>query len=279
MQNHLLKYKNWLAESETPETYNLTQEDIDYIQNNCKVLSVLKKSGLSEGIFKHLNSRDYFYAKISTKDLEKYIKLLEKTEIEFVPSYFEETNNIIIHFTRDRKLEIGKHTSDILDSGSLSHRGNTREFKVKWSADSRDQVLEVVNQSIEEIIKEIKKVRVMIQVGKKNIPDSLKPTMKKRILENYRSVVDSFFYEGKLPELEETNIGWVIAEIYASDKTILNTISDIEDRETLDSIIRSLEKMEETDIVKIVKAYVRSSKYMSFGIRRKMMGWRCWLKF
>jgi len=262
MQNHLLKYKNWLAESETPETYNLTQEDIDYIQNNCKVLSVLKKSGLSDGIFKHSNSRDYFYVKISTKDLEKYINLLEKTEIEFVPSYFEETNNIRIDFIRDRKLEIGKHTSDILDSGSLSPRGNIREFKVKWSADSRDQVLEVVNQSIEEIIKEIKKVRVMIQVGKKNIPDSLKPTMKKRILENYRSVVDSFFYEGKLPELEETNIGWVIAEIYSSDKTILNTISDIEDKDTLDSIINSLEKMEETDIVKVVKAYVRSSRIL-----------------
>jgi hypothetical protein len=102
----------------------------------------------------------------------------------------------------------------------------------------------------------------MIQVGRKNIPDSLKPVMKKRILENYRNVVDSFFYEGKLPELGETNIGWIIAEIYASDKTILNTISDIEDKETLDSIIRSLEKMDETDVVKIIKAYVRTSRIL-----------------
>jgi hypothetical protein len=262
MQNHLLKYKNWLSESETPEVYALTQEDIDYIQDNCKVLSVLKKSDLSEGISKHSNRYDYFYVKISTKDLEKYFNLLEKTEIEFVPSYFEETENIRIDFSRDNKLESGKHTSDILDSGSLSNRGKLREFKIKWNIDSRDQMLDIVNKSLDEIIKEIKKVRVMIQVGRKNIPDSLKPVMKKRILENYRNVVDSFFYEGKLPELGETNIGWIIAEIYASDKTILNTISDIEDKETLDSIIRSLEKMDETDVVKIIKAYVRTSRIL-----------------
>jgi hypothetical protein len=260
MQNHLLKYKNWLSESETPETYKLTQEDIDYIQDNCKVLSVLKKSELTQGLDK--NSDYYIYADISTKDLEKYISLLEKTEIEFVPGYFEETSKIKIAFYRDLKLEKGKHTSDILDSEALSHKGNSRVFKIKFNIDSRDQMLAIVNKSIEEIIKEIKKVRVMIQIGRKNIPDSIKPIMKKRILENYRNVVDSFFYEGKLPELEETNIGWIIAEIYASDKTVLSTISDIEDKDTLDSIIGSLEKMEETDVVKVISAYLRSSRIL-----------------
>ncbi len=260
MQNHLLKYKNWLIESETPEAYKLTQEDIDYIQDNCKVLKALKKSELTSGL--HKNSDHYIYAEISTEDLEKYASLLEKTEIEFIPGYFEETSKIKLSFYRDRKLGNGEHTSDILGFESLSHKLNSREFKVNFNADSRDQMLKIVNQSIEEIIKEIKKVRVMIQIGKKNIPDSIKPAMKKRILENYRNVVDSFFYEGKLPDLEETNIGWIIAEIYSLDKTILNTISDIEDKDTLDSIINSLEKMEETEIVKIIKAYVRSSRIL-----------------
>ena len=260
MQNRLLKYKDWISESEKPEDYKITQEDIDYINNNCKVLSVLKKSELTKGLQK--NSDRYIYVDISIKDLEKYAGLLEKAEIEFVPGYFEETDRIRIAFYRDSKLGMGKHTSDILDSGSLSSKNNLREFSVKWNADSRDQILDIVNKSIEETIKEIKKVRVMVQVGKKKIPDSLKPTMKKRILENYKNVVDSFFYKGELPESGESNIGWIIAEIYASDKTILSTISDIEDVETLDSIIGSLEKMEETDVVKVIKAYVRSSRIL-----------------
>jgi hypothetical protein len=102
----------------------------------------------------------------------------------------------------------------------------------------------------------------MVQVGKKNLPDSLKPSLKKKVLESYKNAVDSFFYKGESPESTGENLGSIIAEIYASDKTILSTISDIEDRDTLDSIIRGLEKMEETDVVKVIRAYLRSSRIL-----------------
>lgn len=257
MQNHLMKYKDWLSESENPEVYELSQDDIDYINNNCKVLKELKKSELSKGL--HKNSNYYIYAEISTKDLEKYVSLLEKVEVEFVPGYFEETNKIKISFYRDKKMENGKYLLDIFDAESLSHKVNARNFQIKWNADNKDQMLDIVNKSVEEIINEIKKVRVMIQVGKKILPDSLKPTMKKKMLENYRNVVDSFFYKGELPESGESDLGWIIAEIYSSDKTVLDTISDIKDRETLESILKALEKMGETEVIKIIKAYIRTS--------------------
>ena len=89
-----------------------------------------------------------------------------------------------------------------------------------------------------------------------------KPILKKKVLESYKNAVDSFFYKGEVPESIGEDLGSIIAEIYASDKTILSTISDIEDRDTLDSIIRGLEKMEETDILKVIKAYLRSARIL-----------------
>jgi hypothetical protein len=167
-----------------------------------------------------------------------------------------------ITFARDKKMDNGKYLLDILGSESSSHKSKFREFHIDWNANNKDQVVTIVNKAIEEVIDEIKKVRVMVQIGKKNLPDSLKPILKKKVLENYRNAVDSFFYKGEVPESIGEDLGSIIAEIYASDKTILNTISDIEDRDTLDSIIKGLEKMEETDILKVIKAYLRSSRIL-----------------
>lgn len=260
MQNPLLKYKNWLLESETPEEYKLTSEDIDYIQDNCKIAEGLKKADLSKGFFQHAYSHK-FAIDILAESLKEYFDALEKAEIEFIPHYFE-TSKMRITFTRDKKMDNGKYMLDILGSESSSHKSKFREFNISWNANSKDQVVTIVNKAIEEVIYEIKKVRVMVQIGKKNLPDSLKPTLKKKVLESYRNAVDSFFYKGEVPESIGEDLGSIIAEIYASDKTILNTISDIEDEGTLNSIIKGLEKMQETDVVKVVKAYLRSARIL-----------------
>ena len=260
MQKHLLKYKNWLSESETPEEYKVTKEDIEYIQKNCKIAEELKKEGLSTGFSTHVYSNK-FAIDISAGSLKEYFDALEKAEIEFIPHYFE-TSKMRITFTRDKKMDSGKYQLDILGSESSSHKNKFREFNVDWNADNKDQVVTIVNKAIEEVIDEIKKVRVMVQVGKKNLPDSLKPTLKKKVLESYKNAVDSFFYKGEVPESFGEDLGSIIAEIYASDKTILNTIADIEDRDTLDSIINGLEKMQETDVVKVIRAYLRSSRIL-----------------
>jgi hypothetical protein len=260
MQKHLLKYKNWLSESETPEEYKITKDDIEYIQKNCKIAGNLKKEGLSTGFSQYAHSNQ-FSIDILTEPLKKYFDVLEKAEIEFVPHYFE-TSKMRITFARDKKMDNGKYHLDILGSESASHKNKFREFNIDWNTDSNDQVVTIVNKVLEEVIDEIKKVRVMVQVGKKNLPDSLKPILKKKVLESYKNAVDSFFYKGEVPESIGEDLGSIIAEIYASDKTILSTISDIEDRDTLDSIIRGLEKMEETDILKVIKAYLRSARIL-----------------
>ena len=260
MQNPLLKYKNWLLESESPEEYKITQDDFEYILKNCKIAENLKKEGLSTGFFQHVYSHK-FAIDILAGSLKEYFDALEKSEIEFVPHYFE-TSKMRITFVRDKKMDSGKYLLDILGSESSSHKAKFREFHIDFNADNKDQVVTIVNKVFEEIIGEIKKVRVMVQVGKKNLPDSLKPILKKKVLESYKNAVDSFFYKGEVPESIGEDLGSIIAEIYASDKTILNTISDIEDRDTLDSIIKGLEKMEETDILKVIKAYLRSARIL-----------------
>lgn len=260
MQNPILKYKNWLSESETPEEYKVTRGDLEYIQENCKVAEVLKKERLSTGFFQHAYAHK-FAIDVLAESLKEYFDTLEKAEIEFIPHYFE-TSKMRITFTRDKKMDNGKYLLDILGSESSSHKAKFREFHIDWNADSKEQLVTIVNKAIEEVIDEIKKVRLMVQVGKKNLPDSLKPTLKKKVLESYKNVVDSFFYKGEVPESVGEDLGSIIAEIYASDKTILNTISDIEDEGTLNSIIKGLEKMQETDVVKVVKAYLRSARIL-----------------
>jgi hypothetical protein len=260
MQNSLLKYKNWLSESETPDEYRVTEDDLEYIQKNCKIAEGLKEKGLSTAFSSNVYAHK-FSIDILAGSLKEYFDALEKSEIEFIPHYFE-TSKMRITFVRDKKMDNGKYLMDIIESESSSHKARFREFHIDFNADNKDQVVTIVNKAIEEVIGEIKKVRVMVQVGKKNLPDSLKPSLKKKVLESYKNAVDSFFYKGESPESMGENLGSIIAEIYASDKTILSTISDIEDRDTLDSIIRGLEKMEETDVVKVIRAYLRSSRIL-----------------
>jgi hypothetical protein len=263
MQNHLLKYKDWISESETPAEFKMSGEDIEYIQDNCKIAENLKKAELSAGFFQNVYSHK-FSIDILAGSLKEYFDALEKAEIEFVPHYFE-TSKMRITFARDKKMDSGKYLLDILGSESSSHKSKFREFHIDWNADNKDQVVTIVNKAIEEVIGEIKKVRVMVQVGKKNLPDSLKPILKKKVLDNYKNVVDSFFYKQEIPEDSNTDLGSIIAEIYASDKTILNTISDIENDEMLDSIVKALEKMDETEAIKVIKAYLRSTKILKFA--------------
>ena len=260
MHNHLLKYKNWLSESESPEEYKVTKEDLEYIQKNSKIAGDLKEKGLSTGFSQNVYAHK-FSIDILAGSLKEYFDALEKSEIEFVPHYFE-TSKMRITFVRDKKMGNGKYQLDTIGSESESHKNKFREFNIDFNADNKDQVVTIVNKALEEVIGEIKKVRVMVQVGKKNLPDSLKPILKKKVLESYKNAVDSFFYKGEVPESIGEDLGSIIAEIYASDKTILSTISDIEDEDTLDSIIRGLEKMQETDVVKVIKAYLRSSRIL-----------------
>ena len=259
MQKRTLRYSEWVSESEIPEAYKVTQEDLDEVTKNCKITEVLEKTGHTPGL-RYVNSHR-FVLEISTTSLKKYFDLLEKSDIEFIPHYFDKSP-MKINFVYDKKIGDGKYYVDHIKSERESRKQGPRLFEVSFSANDKDQLSKLVNDALEEIASDIKKVRVMIQVGKKDLPESLRPKLKKKVLDEYREIVDSFFYKGESTELEKSGIGEILADLYASDKTLLDTISDIENKETLDSIIKSLEKMEETDLVKVIKAYLRSSRIL-----------------
>lgn len=259
MQSRTLRYKEWISESGNIESYKITQEDLDEITASCKITEILKKSGFTPGL-RHVNSIR-FVLEIETVTLKEYFEILEKSDIEFIPHYFDKSP-MKINFVYDKKIGDGKYYIDHIKSEKESRKQGPRLFEVSFSTNDKDQLSKLVDDALEEIVSDIKKVRVMIQVGKKDLPESLRPKLKKKVLDEYREIVDSFFYKGESPELEKSGIGEILADLYASDKTLLDTISDIENKETLDSIIKSLEKMEETDLVKVIKAYLRSSRIL-----------------
>jgi hypothetical protein len=251
------KYKNWLTESEKVEKYKPTPDELKSLTDSNPVSSALKKANLTKG-FVEQGYTGGFSLSIDIASIREYGKILDDIDIEMVPDYFNSKIIDISYRNAGDRVQDGKYQIDHVDTGS--QRRITRVIPVLYNVDSFDKLSKIVSDSIEEIIAELKKVRIIVQIDKKEIPADLKTPIKNKAKETYKKVVDQFFYEGKKPDLEDIDLGEMIAGVYASNKSVLDTISSIENEDVIDSIIKSLEKMKETDLIKVLKSYLKSTR-------------------
>lgn len=265
MEN-LRQYRTWLSESELNEKYFPTKEELEVINNRCKYIKDVKAKNLSDGL---VEPDGRFFAKtnityvVDVSALTEYVKVMDDLEIEIVPDYFTTPQMSFLFRSFPNKVDAGKYETDSWDSEIDKYKNKkTREFVIRYHAENADQFEKIVNSALDEIIGDIKKVRVVIQIRRKDLPDSLKAVVKNKALERYRESVDNLFYNGQKPEIEDIGIGEIIAEIYSEDKTIIDTISDIENEDLLDSILKSLDKMKESVTAKTIRAYLRSSRIL-----------------
>ena len=254
----LHRFKDWISESETSEDddfYFPADQDLAYINSHCSTLSELVKSGLSKGVELASIGTAHFIT-IDTESLVKYVNILDSIDVEMLPEVFKGNDiRITLLHSKDPK-ELGKY--------SLSEIGgkNRLSFNLTLRAKSRENFIKIVEDGMSEIIEDLKKVRFIIQVKRNLISSELKSELKKKVLEDYKSVIDDFFYKGETPELEKYNIGKLIASLYATDKKVLDTVRDITDEKVIDSIIKSLEAEDEDETVKLIKSVLKSERIL-----------------
>ena len=247
------KYKNWLAESEKVEKYRPTEEELKTLTDSNPVSSVLKSANLSKG-FSGERYMSGFSLIIDIKSINEYVKILDDIDIEMVPDYFNAGEIEISYRNAGDKVPEDKYRID------HAEQRVKRLIPVLYNTDNFTQISKIVSDSIEEIISDFKKVRVIVQIDKKEIPAELKTPIKNRAKENYKKMIDQFFYEGKKPDLEHVDLGEMIAGVYASNKSVLDTIASIDDDVVIKSIITSLEKMDQNNLVRILKSYLTSTR-------------------
>lgn len=251
------KYKNWLIESEKVEKYRPTEDELKTLTDSNPVSSTLKSANLSKG-FSGERYMSGFSLIIDIKSIREYVKILDDIDIEMVPDYFNAGEIEISYRNVGDRIPEDKYQIDHIDTDS--QRKAKRLIPVLYNTDNFTQMSNIVSDSIEEIIGEFKKVRVIVQIDKKEIPAELKTPIKNRAKENYKKVIDQFFYEGEKPDLAHIDLGEMIAGVYASNKSVLDTIASIDDDEVIKSIITSLEKMDQNNLVRILKSYLTSTR-------------------
>ena len=255
------KYKSWLTESEGETKYLPSEEELKSLNSSNKVLKSLIASKLSAGLETHGgHGRNPIRAKVvlETESLKEYSKILDDIDIEMVPDYFNH-DKITLYYSEDDSLNQGKF--EIAHPvGAPGHTISKNSIRINYKAENFKQFKDIVDNSLDELVKDLKTIRIMVQLTKKDIPNDLKTVVKNKAKENYRNVVDKFFYNGEKPDLEDVGIGEMIADVYASNKSILDTIAEIENEDILDAIIKSLEKMDENDLIKVLKSYLKSTR-------------------
>lgn len=253
----LHRFKDWISESESldDDFYFPEDQDLQYINSHCSTLTEMVKSGLSKGVELSSYPTSHFI-EIKVESIIKYIKILDSIDVEMLPEVFNgnEIKINIIH-SKDPK-ELGKY--DLRDTSNKIKL----TFNLSLRAKSRENFIKIIEEAMSEIIDDLKKVRFIIQVKRNLISPELKTELKKKVLEDYKAVIDDFFYKGEKPELEKYSIGKLIASLYATDKKVLDTVRDITDEKVIDSIIKSLEAEDEDETVKLIKSVLKSERIL-----------------
>jgi len=253
----LRKFKDWISESDKSQKVDFLfpdDSDIQYINSHCSSLSEMVKSGLTKGVDYGPNKTSHVI-RINADSLFKYVKMLDSIDVEMIPDIIK-NRDIVIRITHSKNPEdLGKYSIKEVKSLAIL-------FDVTLRAKSREDFIKIIDNVIGNIVEDFKKVRFVIQVRRNLISPELKSELKKKALEDYKSVIDDFFYKGETPELSKYSIGKLIASLYATDKKVLDTVRDIKDEKVIDSIIKSLEAEDEDETVKLIKSVLRSDKIL-----------------
>lgn len=258
MMKSLHRFSEWVSEDQkldSQEYYFPQQEDIDYINSKCVAISEMIKSGVSKGVSKE--SKTFKDIKIDVSDIVKYLRVLEDVDVEMIPEVFEGDQIVITIIKSPITKDPGKYE---ITQKINRDRGVT--LRVEFSAISKEDFIRMLNSAIDDIVSDLKKVRFVIQFTRNLIPQDLKSELKKKILEDYQKMIDNFFYRGEEPQIEKTSIGKLLADLYSSDKKVLDTIREIKDAKLIDSIIKSLESEKETETIKLIRSVLRSESIL-----------------
>ena len=199
---HINKYP--LNESEDDmksDGITLSEDQIDYLNNKGVNLAVkVNKNIKGIGVLPCIENKRWRENSISISiDLRKLgisenIDKLEKySDSDIIPKYPISENNIQFQYFLEPTLSSGSYKLDKYKFGINEHN----KIKIRINFETIEDIAKIINESIIEIFKDFKKVRIFINSELKKLPET-SVDIKKEIKEIYDNLLDQFLESGKI---------------------------------------------------------------------------------
>lgn len=199
---HINKYP--LNESEDnmkSDGITLSEDQIDYLNNKGVNLAVkVNKNIKGIGVLPCIENKRWRENSISISiDLRKLgisenIDKLEKySDSDIIPKYPISENNIQFQYFLEPTLSSGSYKLDKYNFGINEHN----KIKIRINFETIEDIAKIINESIIEIFKDFKKVRIFINSELKKLPET-SVDIKKEIKEIYDNLLDQFLESGKI---------------------------------------------------------------------------------
>ena len=199
---HINKYP--LNESEDDmksDGITLSEDQIDYLNNKGVNLAVrVNKNIKGIGVLPCIENKRWRENSISISiDLRKLgisenIDKLEKySDSDIIPKYPISENNIQFQYFLEPTLSSGSYKLDKYKFGINEHN----KIKIRINFETIEDIAKIINESIIEIFKDFKKVRIFINSELKKLPET-SVDIKKEINEIYDNLLDQFLESGKI---------------------------------------------------------------------------------
>jgi hypothetical protein len=199
---HINKYP--LNESEDnmkSDGITLSEDQIDYLNNKGVNLAVkVNKNIKGVGVLPCIENKRWrensIFISIDLRKLgisENIDKLEKYSDSDIIPKYPISENNIQFQYFLEPTLPSGSYKLDKYKFGINEHN----KIKIRINFETIEDITKIINESIIEIFKDFKKVRIFINSELKKLPET-SVDIKKEIKEIYDDLLDQFLESGKI---------------------------------------------------------------------------------
>ena len=179
----------------------LSEDQIDYLNNKGVNLAVkVNKNIKGIGVLPCIENKRWrensIFISIDLRKLgisENIDKLEKYSDSDIIPKYPISENNIQFQYFLEPALSSGSYK---LDKYKFGINENSK-IKIRINFETIEDITKIINESIIEIFKDFKKVRIFINPELKKIPET-SVDIKKEIKEIYDNLLDQFLESGKI---------------------------------------------------------------------------------
>ena len=179
----------------------LSEDQIDYLNNKGVNLAVkVNKNIKGIGVLPCIENKRWrensIFISIDLRKLgisENIDKLEKYSDSDIIPKYPISENNIQFQYFLEPTLSSGSYKLDKYKFGINEHN----KIKIRINFETIEDIAKIINESIIEIFKDFKKVRIFINSELKKLPET-SVDIKKEIKEIYDNLLDQFLESGKI---------------------------------------------------------------------------------
>lgn len=264
--SQLLKFKKFILENESSEDegFVMSQGTLSKLEENFG----LTKKGIVSNINAFIPSDKVLVngvsVEVNAKKIAKLLGELSENRYNISPDWFSRSDSqgskksLYFIFNKNKDLKIGSYElepvlnpkygtylsskSKFLMGSYGSRTERPKEMIIEYNCESDDQFIEIFENGISDIVKELCDVKVIYLKEPReenNIPHDLNFEIKMRIKDLYQKSVVSFFETGDI-EAQDISISQTILDIYEDIPSLLSTFRGVPE-DIADEVIEKAE--------------------------------------